>query len=90
MIAMIADDICVATWLIGKEMRGVQIMKRRRMRKIGYSMIAAGMSSAWCVCGIYEKSDPNASLWPYIVALLICIVVALIGDKVRERGEMGG
>lgn len=62
-------------------------MKRRTLRKIGYSMIAAGMLAAWWVCGIYEGSDPNASLWPYIIALLICTGVTLIGDQIRKRGE---
>ena len=83
---MTARDICAATWLIGKEMRGVQIM-RRRARKIGYSMIVVGMLAGWCVCGVYERSNPNASLCPYIIALLICMGVTLIGDQVRKRGE---
>lgn len=87
MIVTIADAICAATWLIAREMRGAQIMKRRRVRKIGYSMITAGMLAGWCVCGVYERSNPNASLWPYIIALLICMGVTLIGDQVRKRGE---
>ncbi len=62
-------------------------MKRRRVRKIGYSMITAGMLAGWCVCGAYERSNPNASLWPYIIALLISVGVTLIGDQVRKRGE---
>lgn len=62
-------------------------MKRRRVRKIGYSMIAAGLLAGWYVCGIYEGADPNASLWPYIIALLICMTVTLIGDQIRKRGE---
>ena len=84
---MTVRDICAATWLIAREMRGVQIMKRRRVRKIGYSMITAGMLAGWCVCGVYERSNPNASLWPYIIALLISGVVMLVGDKIREWGE---
>lgn len=89
MIVTIADAICAATWLIAREMRGVQIMKRRRVRKIGYSMITAGMLAGWCVCGVYERSNPNASLWPYIIALLICMGVTLIRDQVRKRGRTG-
>lgn len=59
----------------------------KKMKKIGYSMITAGMLTAWWICGIYESSDSNASLWPYIIALLICMGVTLIGDQVRKRGE---
>lgn len=68
-------------------MRGVRIMRKRKCKKIGYNMIAAGILAAWGVCGVYESSDPETSLWPYIIALLICMMVALIGDQIRKKEE---
>ena len=84
---MIARDICAETWLIAREMRGVQTMKRRTLRKIGYSVFIVGFLSGWWTAMLYEKADSDASLWPYIIALLISGVMMLVGDKIREWGE---
>ena len=62
-------------------------MKRRTLRKIGYSVFIVGFLSGCWTAMLYEKADSDASLWPYIIALLICMGVTLIGDQVRKRGE---
>lgn len=62
-------------------------MQKRRLRKIGYAMMLAGaFGGFWTVVAL--EQDEGMGLWPYVIRVIVWTVIMLIGDRLRERGEM--